>query len=85
MFLISFFSCRRLKWKPPSENSVDFKLELRFPPSKTHPDGLDYYSKPTFVLLAWAGGNKYDYFDTLQVSEDEWERYAPNSFPITSG
>ncbi|KAG8978443.1 Dcp1p-Dcp2p decapping enzyme complex alpha subunit [Tulasnella sp. 425] len=63
-----------LKWKPPSENSVDFKLELRFPPSKTHPDGLDYYSKPTFVLLAWAGGNKYDYFDTMQVSEDEWER-----------
>ncbi|KAG8999700.1 Dcp1p-Dcp2p decapping enzyme complex alpha subunit [Tulasnella sp. 427] len=63
-----------LKWKPPSENSVDFKLELRFPPSKTHPDGLDYYSKPTFVLLAWAGGNKYDYFDTMQISDDEWER-----------
>ncbi|KIO17865.1 hypothetical protein M407DRAFT_32462 [Tulasnella calospora MUT 4182] len=63
-----------LKWKPPSENSVDFKLELRFPPSKTHPDGLDYYSKPTFVLLAWAGGNKYDHFDTMRISDDEWER-----------
>lgn len=67
---------RRLKWKPPSENSVDFKLELRFPPSKTHPDGLDYYAKPTFALLAWAGGNKYDYFDTMQISDDEWERYV---------
>ncbi|KAG8892861.1 Dcp1p-Dcp2p decapping enzyme complex alpha subunit, partial [Tulasnella sp. 403] len=65
---------RMLKWKPPSENSVDFKLELRFPPSKANPDSLDYYAKPTFALFAWAGGNKYDFFDTMHVSDDEWEK-----------
>ena len=62
-----------LKWKPPSENSVDFRLELRFPPSKANPETLDYYAKPVFVLLVWTGGNKYDYFDTMRVTDEEWE------------
>lgn len=63
-----------MKWKPPSENSVDFKLELRFPPSKANAEGLDFYSKPTFVLLMWGGGHKYEYFDIMNVSDDEWEK-----------
>ncbi|KAG8918717.1 Dcp1p-Dcp2p decapping enzyme complex alpha subunit [Tulasnella sp. 418] len=64
-----------LKWKPPSENSVDFKLDLRFPPFRGHvTEGLDYYAKPTFVLLAWCGGAKYEFFDTMQVSDEEWEK-----------
>ncbi|KAG9010498.1 Dcp1p-Dcp2p decapping enzyme complex alpha subunit [Tulasnella sp. JGI-2019a] len=65
---------RILKWKPPSENSIDFKLELRFPPSKLHGEGLDYYSKPTFLLMQWCGGKKYDFFDTIRISDEGWEK-----------
>lgn len=66
-----------LKFKPPSENSVDFKLELRFPPSEMDPDSPDYYAKPYFLLNQWMGGDgedaKYEYFDELLVTDEEWE------------
>jgi mRNA guanylyltransferase len=65
-----------LKWKPPSENSVDFKLVLRFPPG---PKGdPDFTAKPIFALHAWAGGEgpraRYEPFDILGVDDDEWEQ-----------
>ena len=63
-----------LKWKPPSENSVDFKLELRFPPSKGAAGGVDFYAKPQFTLLQWCGANKYEYYDVMSVSDEEWEK-----------
>lgn len=28
------------------------------------------------MLLQWCGGNKYDFYDELQVSDDEWEKSA---------
>jgi len=66
-----------LKWKPPSENSVDFKLVLRFPPlagSQTQPD---LHAKPVFALHVWCGteGAKasYEHWDTMHVTDDEWE------------
>lgn len=61
-----------LKWKPPSENSIDFRIELRFPPS---PDGeADLWAKPVFLLNQWAGGNEYEFFDEMDVDDDEWEQ-----------
>jgi len=63
-----------LKWKPPSENSIDFKVELRFPPSPEDPSVPDYYAKPTFNLLTWLGQDAYEYFDDMDVEDDEWER-----------
>jgi len=63
-----------MKWKPPSENSVDFKLELRFPSSSSRPNEPDTFAKPTFVLMQWCGGQTYEFFDTMQVDDDEWER-----------
>ncbi|KAK8869987.1 hypothetical protein IAR55_000557 [Kwoniella newhampshirensis] len=63
-----------LKWKPPSENSIDFKLELRFPPSPSDPDEPDFYAKPTFLLHTWLGQDAYEYFDTMEMDDDEWER-----------
>jgi mRNA guanylyltransferase len=62
-----------LKWKPPSENSIDFKLELRFP-SASAPHEPDMTAKPAFVLNTWLGGDRYEFFDTMDVSDDEWER-----------
>ena len=69
---------RSLKWKPPSENSVDFKLILRFPQSATRPEKPDYYAKPIFELHVWTGDrggvSNYEMYDTMEVEDNEWER-----------
>lgn len=65
-----------LKWKPPSENSIDFKLNLRFPPSRHDPDTPDFTSKPTFLLYTWLGQSAYEFFDTMDVSDEEWDQYV---------
>jgi hypothetical protein len=70
----------RLKWKPPSENSIDFKLVLRFPPSQHDPSKPDFHAKPIFLLHTWTGGEKaqakYELYDELHVEDDEWERFV---------
>lgn len=67
----------RLKWKPPSENSIDFKLVLRFPPLKSNPSQPDYHAKPFFALYVYCGDEqgrpKYESYDELFVDDDEWE------------
>lgn len=73
-------SFNRLKWKPPSENSIDFKLVLRFPPLPGSPSKPDLHAKPVFALHVWCGGEgpkvSYEPWDIMHVSDDEWERYA---------
>lgn len=61
-----------LKWKPPSENSIDFRLELRFPPLSDDPSEADFYAKPLFVLLMHCGKEGEQFFDTLEMSDEEW-------------
>jgi mRNA guanylyltransferase len=63
-----------LKWKPPNENSIDFKLALRFPARTDKDDTPDMREKPVFLLHQWLGGDKYDFFDEMEVDDDEWER-----------
>ncbi|KAG6335849.1 hypothetical protein ID866_3239 [Astraeus odoratus] len=67
-----------LKWKPPSENSIDFKLVLRFPPLKSSPTKPDFHSKPFFGLHVYCGDDRgqprYEPYDELYVDDDEWER-----------
>lgn len=65
----------RLKWKPPEENSVDFRLELRFPklPDTNQPDLM---KMPMFLLYVWEGGSNYAFYDYLTVDDDEWEEYV---------
>jgi len=65
-----------MKWKPPSENSIDFKLVLRFPPLRgSHQP--DFHAKPYFVLNVWTGGKGskalYQFFDLMEVTDEEWE------------
>ncbi|KDQ60776.1 hypothetical protein JAAARDRAFT_172973 [Jaapia argillacea MUCL 33604] len=67
-----------LKWKPPSENSIDFKLVLRFPPMPGHPSESDYSQKPIFGLHVWCGDERgvprYEPFDVMYVDDLEWEK-----------
>ena len=74
MFMLFSLS---LKWKPPSENSIDFKLVLRFPPTKYDSTKPDFHAKPLFLLNVWCGGEgakaKYEDYDDLYVTDDEWE------------
>ncbi|OXG93496.1 mRNA guanylyltransferase [Cryptococcus neoformans A2-102-5] len=63
-----------LKWKPPSENSIDFKVELRFPPLADS-DEPDYRAKPEFLLNTWLGGDRYEFFDFMAMTDDEWQRF----------
>ncbi|KAH9484372.1 mRNA-capping enzyme subunit alpha [Psilocybe cubensis] len=62
-----------LKWKPPSENSIDFKLVLRFPPTRYDEDEPDWTAKPVFLLHVWNGGGRYELYDDMYVNDDEWE------------
>ncbi|KAF8163615.1 mRNA capping enzyme [Crassisporium funariophilum] len=66
-----------LKWKPPSENSIDFKLVLRFPPSRYNSNQPDYHAKPVFLLHVWCGDErgtaKYEQYDDMYVDDEEWE------------
>ncbi|KAI8989693.1 mRNA capping enzyme, catalytic domain-containing protein [Trametes punicea] len=67
-----------LKWKPPSENSIDFKLVLRFPPTPGKPLEPDYQAKPVFELHVWCGDDRgkphYELYDVMHVEDEEWER-----------
>ncbi|KAF8511016.1 mRNA capping enzyme [Hysterangium stoloniferum] len=78
---------RILKWKPPSENSIDFRLELRFPPLAANLTQPDMCAKPQFVLNVWLGKDRsgardakgkqreaYEFFDVMSVDDDEWTR-----------
>jgi len=68
-----------LKWKPPHENTIDFKLRLGefplFDPMDAE-EGLipDYDAMPTsFQLLVSHGAGKYQPFADLAVTPAEWE------------
>ena len=78
--LRSHFPVLRLKWKPPSENSIDFKLVLRFPPLPGSSNQPDLHAKPIFALHVWCGGEgakaTYEPWDTMHVTDEEWERYV---------
>jgi mRNA guanylyltransferase len=77
-----------LKWKPPEENTVDFRLDLQFR-TYTDPDlppadasYLDYDSKPTCVLNVWRGQNEYRPFDELFLTDEEWEKLKALHEPL---
>lgn len=68
-----------MKWKPPNENSIDFKLTLRFPPSSSTPHLPDLAAKPLFILQTFRGGPRtesYVFFDRMKVEDEEWEEYV---------
>ncbi|CDW97825.1 hypothetical protein, partial [Sporisorium scitamineum] len=69
-----------LKWKPPNENTIDFKLVLRFPPDlECDPRGNlpNLAAMPFFELHQYLGDSPnedYEYFDELWVEPEEWRK-----------
>ncbi|KAK4987866.1 Dcp1p-Dcp2p decapping enzyme complex alpha subunit [Elasticomyces elasticus] len=67
-----------IKWKPPHENTIDFRLEVgEFPilaeeegGDGTHPD---WEAMPNLALMVYHGEGKYEYYAELHVTDDEWE------------
>ncbi|KAF9182866.1 Dcp1p-Dcp2p decapping enzyme complex alpha subunit [Haplosporangium sp. Z 767] len=66
----------KLKWKPPSENTVDFKLTLEFP---IHNGAQDFTQKPQFILHEWLGGQQYAPFGQMVVDDELWESWKSTS------
>lgn len=63
-----------LKWKPPSENSIDFLLQLKFPSSERSPKEVDLLAKPAFMLYMNQGrGVGPLFFDVMKVDDETWE------------
>ncbi|EMC98845.1 hypothetical protein BAUCODRAFT_382033 [Baudoinia panamericana UAMH 10762] len=67
-----------LKWKPPHENTIDFRLQIGSFPMIEHDDGdhEDWDAKPEIELLVNHGGGKDGgdkYFAMLTLTDQEWE------------
>ncbi|KAJ6446380.1 mRNA capping enzyme alpha subunit [Purpureocillium lavendulum] len=83
-----------LKWKPPEENTIDFRIKLHFP--LVEPDEeerregvtepfVDYDSVPRSELLVFRGDSgpeRYEIFNDLYLTEDEWETLKSLGDPL---
>ncbi|KAK3818378.1 MAG: mRNA capping enzyme, catalytic domain-containing protein [Benniella sp.] len=67
---------KMLKWKPPSENTIDFKLTLQFPVKN---GSQDRSQKPQFLLQEWQGDNSYAPFGRMTVDDKQWEEWKTSS------
>jgi len=85
-----------LKWKPATENTIDFRIELHFkmiePDEEDMAEGLtepweDYNSIPDAELYQYNGDGrgreKYTKFADLYLSEEEWETMKIPNDPIS--
>jgi len=84
-----------LKWKPATENTIDFRIRLSF--KKVEPDEtdlaegttepyLDYDAVPDAELYAFHGDRQdpYGYFAQAYLSEEDWEAMKSCNDPITN-
>jgi len=68
-----------LKWKPPHENTIDFRLEIKTFPLISDDDGgeeyEDYDAIPEIELQISHGGKppEYEYYAMLTLTPTEWE------------
>jgi mRNA guanylyltransferase len=68
-----------LKWKPPHENTIDFKLKLGEFPLVDPEDGEegmipDYDAMPSHLgLEVQHNSNNYQHFDNLYFTSQDWE------------
>lgn len=80
-----------LKWKPPSENTIDFRMRLEFPliepDSEDEADGIvepysDYDAMPIFHLFVLHNAGEYRVFSEMFVTPSEWEDLKTLQVPL---
>ncbi|KAL4885340.1 mRNA capping enzyme, catalytic domain-containing protein [Aspergillus karnatakaensis] len=80
-----------LKWKPPAENTIDFRLRLEFPilepDSDDEADGIsdpypDYDALPIFHLFVSLNDREYQPFGEMYVTPSEWEDLKALQTPL---
>jgi mRNA guanylyltransferase len=80
-----------LKWKPPSENTIDFRMRLEFPllepDSDDEADGVmepypDYDAMPIFHLFVLYNAGDYRVFGEMYVTPSEWESLKALQVPL---
>ncbi|KAJ5894484.1 mRNA capping enzyme catalytic domain-containing protein [Penicillium taxi] len=80
-----------LKWKPPSENTVDFRMRLEFPVLEPDSDDeaegvsepfVDYEAMPIFHLFVAINDNKYRDWGEMYVTPAEWEDMKALKVPL---
>ncbi|KAL5333432.1 mRNA capping enzyme, catalytic domain-containing protein [Aspergillus crustosus] len=80
-----------LKWKPPAENTIDFRLRLEFPvlepDTDDEADGIsepypDYDALPIFHIFVSLNDKEYRLFDEMLVTAAEWEDLKALQTPL---
>lgn len=80
-----------LKWKPPEENTVDFRMRLEFPllepDTEDEGDGVvapypDYDALPVFHLFVMLNAGEYRLFGEMFVTDAEWEDMKALRIPL---
>ncbi|GAB1202810.1 mRNA capping enzyme, catalytic domain-containing protein [Aspergillus pseudonomiae] len=80
-----------LKWKPPAENTIDFRMRLEFPvlepDTDDEADGIsepytDYDAMPIFHLFVMLNSNEYRHFAEMFVTPSEWEELKALGLPL---
>ncbi|TQB67906.1 Dcp1p-Dcp2p decapping enzyme complex alpha subunit, partial [Monascus purpureus] len=80
-----------LKWKPPSENTIDFRMRLEFPllepDTDDEADGVsepypDYDALPIFHLFVMLNAGEYRHFGEMYVTPPEWENLKTLGIPL---
>ncbi|KAL1964995.1 hypothetical protein VTN77DRAFT_6195 [Rasamsonia byssochlamydoides] len=80
-----------LKWKPPEENTIDFRMRLEFPlvepDSEDEAEGItepypDYDAMPIFHLFVLCNAGEYRHFGEMYVTPSEWENLKALQMPL---
>ncbi|CDM36310.1 hypothetical protein DTO013E5_6768 [Penicillium roqueforti] len=80
-----------LKWKPPQENTVDFRMRLEFPTlepdTEDEADGItqpyvDYDAIPTCHLFVMLNAGEYRHFGEMFLEPKEWEDLKALGIPL---
>ncbi|KAJ5298757.1 NAD-dependent protein deacetylase hst2-1 [Penicillium atrosanguineum] len=80
-----------LKWKPPSENTVDFRMRLEFPilepDTEDETDGIstpypDYDAIPICHLFVMLNAGEYRHWGEMHITPTEWEDLKALRVPL---
>jgi mRNA guanylyltransferase len=80
-----------LKWKPPSENTIDFRMRLEFPvlepDTDDEADGIsapypDYDALPICHLFVMLNAGEYRHFGEMYITPTEWEDLKALRVPL---